>query len=112
MWRLLTPAFTAQWRVTTYDLAGCGGAVAAYDFARYATLEGHARDVLELVDHLGGKPVVFVGHSVSAMIGMLAAIAAPALFSRQVMSGPSPCYVDDGDYVGGFARQDIDSLLE
>jgi sigma-B regulation protein RsbQ len=113
MWRLLTPAFRERYRVTTYDLAGCGGSdLAAYDYEKYSSLEGHARDVIEIIDELGGKPVVFVGHSVSAMIGMLAAIAAPERFSHQIMIGPSPCYVNDDDYVGGFSRQDIDSLLD
>jgi sigma-B regulation protein RsbQ len=114
VWRFMTPAFADRYRVVTYDLTGSGGSdLGAYDHARHGTLHGHAADLLEIVDDLGG-PVVYVGHSVSAMIGMLAGIAAPECFLAQVMIAPSPCYVDDGDgsYRGGFSRDDIDELLE
>ena len=77
-----------------------------------ARSHGYARDVLEIVDEFADGPVVFVRHSVSAMIGLLAAIEAPERFAAQVMVGPSPCYINDGDYVGGFSRADIDNLLE
>ena len=113
MWRHLAPAYQDRFRVLTYDLAGCGGAdLAAYDRARYASLHGHADDLLGIIAAYCTGPVVFVGHSVGATIGMLATIAAPHQFAAQVMIGPSPCYIDDGDYVGGFSRDDIDELLE
>ena len=113
MWRFLAPAFHSRFRTITYDLTGCGGSnLAAYDRARYASLHGHADDLLEIVDEFATGPVVVVGHSVSAMIGMLATIAAPQRFAAQAMIGPSPCYIDDGDYVGGFSREDIGELLE
>ena len=86
--------------------------LSAYDRQKYGTLHGYARDVLEIVDEFADGPVVFVGHSVSAMIGLLAAIEAPERFAAQVMVGPSPCYINDGDYVDGFSRADIDNLLE
>jgi sigma-B regulation protein RsbQ len=95
------------------DLVGSGSSdLAAYDYAKYDTLQGHADDLLQVMDAVGGGPAVCVGHSVSAMIGMLAGIAAPDRFKAHVMIGPSPCYVNDGNYIGGFARADIDSLLE
>lgn len=113
MWRLLAPAFTDRYRLILYDLAGCGGSdLSAYDRSKYATLEGHARDVVEIATEHTSGPAVFVGHSVAAMIGLLAGVAAPERFLAHVMIGPSPCYINDGDYVGGFTRADIDSLLE
>jgi sigma-B regulation protein RsbQ len=113
MWRLLVPAFAAQYRVILFDLVGCGRSdLSAYDRNKYGSLQGHADDVLEILGELDLGPAVFVGHSVSAMIGLLAGIRAPEQFSAQVMIGPSPCYVNDGDYHGGFSRADIDSLLD
>jgi sigma-B regulation protein RsbQ len=113
MWRLLAPQYAGRYRTVLYDLVGSGASdLKAYDLAKYATLRGHADDVIEIVDAFAQGPVVFVGHSVSAMIGMLANIKAPDKFAAQVMVGPSPCYVNDGDYIGGFQRADIDGLLE
>jgi sigma-B regulation protein RsbQ len=114
MWRLLAPAYSTRYRVVLFDLVGSGGSdLKAYDPAKYASLHGHAADVLEIARELDdGKPAIFVGHSVSAMIGLLAGIAEPARFAAQVMVGPSPCYINDGDYVGGFERGDIESLLD
>jgi len=113
MWRYLAPAYQDRFRILTYDLAGSGGsALAAYDRERHATLHGHADDLLAIIDEYADDPVVFVGHSVGAMIGMLATIAAPGRFAAQVMVSPSPCYINDGDYRGGFTRDDIDELLE
>jgi len=113
MWRLLEPAFEGRYRTILFDLVGSGGSdLAAYDRDKYGSLEGHASDVLEIVDEFADGPVVFVGHSVSATIGMLAANRAPERFAAQIMVGPSPCYINDGDYVGGFTRGDIAGLLE
>jgi sigma-B regulation protein RsbQ len=113
MWRLITPAFEDRYRIVLYDLVGSGRSdLSAYDPERYATLEGHARDALAIAAEVAPGPVVFVGHSVSAMIGALASIAEPARFLAQVMIGPSPCYLNDGAYKGGFERSDIESLLD
>ena len=113
MWRLLRPSFEARFRVVLFDLVGSGMSdLAAYDRAKYASLQGYADDVLEILDETAAGPVIFVGHSVSAMIGMLADLKAPGRFAGHMMIGPSPCYINDGDYVGGFERADIDSLLE
>jgi len=113
MWRLLTPAFAERYRIILYDLVGSGRSDAsAYDRVRYATLDGHARDLLAIAAEFARGPCVFVGHSVSAMIGVLAAIAQPERFLAHVMIGPSPCYINDADYVGGFTRDDINSLLD
>ena len=113
MWRFLAPYYAASHRVLLFDLVGSGGSdLSAYQPAKYQRLEGYAQDVLEIADEFGQGPITFVGHSVSAMIGALASIQAPDRFSAQVMIGPSPCYVNDGDYVGGFEKADIDSLLE
>jgi sigma-B regulation protein RsbQ len=112
MWRLLAPAYQDRFRTITYDLTGCGQSeLAAYDSARHGSLHGHAADLLEILDAAATGPVVTVGHSVGATIAMLAAIAAPKRFVAQAMVAPSPCYINDGGYVGGFNRADIDELL-
>jgi sigma-B regulation protein RsbQ len=113
MWRFLMPAYHDRFRTVSFDLVGSGGSdLSAYDRSKYGTLQGYADDLVEIVDEFATGPVVFVGHSVSTMIGLLATIAAPEKFVAQVMVGPSPCYIDDGDYVGGFSREDIDELLD
>jgi len=113
MWRLMAPAYQKRYRTVLFDLVGSGASdLSAYDPQKYSSLHGYAQDVLDLVHEFGNGPVIFVGHSVSAMIGMLANIAEPSSFSAQIMVGPSPCYINDGDYIGGFSRADIESLLE
>jgi len=113
MWRLVEPAFADEYRTVLFDHVGAGGSdLGAYDATRYASLDGYADDVIEICDELGLRDVVLVGHSVSSMIGVLAAIRRPELFHRLVLVGPSPCYIDDAGYEGGFSRADIDGLLE
>ena len=113
MWRLVAPAFEDDHKVVLFDHVGAGRSdLAAYSRARYGTLDGYAEDVLEICRELDLAGVTFVGHSVSAMIGVLAAIREPERFDALVLVGPSPRYLDDGGYVGGFAREDIDELLE
>ena len=112
MWDEVVPAFASSFRVVLFDHVGAGGSdLAAYDSGKYGTLEGYADDVVEICCALGIERVVFVGHSVSAMIGVLAAASAPELFAKLVLVGPSPRYTNDGDYVGGFDDADIDELL-
>jgi sigma-B regulation protein RsbQ len=113
MWRLLEPLYAERYCTVAFDHVGSGTSdLSAYDPAKYASLQGYADDLLELVDELGTDRNIFVGHSVSAMIGMLADLKQPGRFSAHLMIGPSACYINDGDYVGGFTRSDIDSLLE
>jgi sigma-B regulation protein RsbQ len=113
MWRYVAPAFEDEYRVVLFDHVGHGGSDAsAYDPERYRTLDGYAADVLEICRELGLVRVVFVGHSVSAMIGALASIAEPGRFAKLIMIGPSPRYIDDDGYVGGFSPEDIDGLLD
>ncbi|WP_413453102.1 alpha/beta hydrolase [Georgenia phoenicis] len=113
MWRFVAPHFEETHRVVLFDHVGAGAAdPSAFDSTRHARLEGYAQDVVEILDALGGEPVVFVGHSVSAMIGVLAARSRPDLVERLVLVGPSPRYIDDGDYRGGFTREEIEELLE
>ena len=112
MWRFVAPRFADRYRVVLFDHIGAGESdLAAYDADRYAGLEGYAQDVIELCHALDLRDVVFVGHSVSATIGVLAAAQEPELFSSLVLVGPSPRYVDDDGYVGGFSRADIEELL-
>jgi sigma-B regulation protein RsbQ len=113
MWRFVAPDFAVDHRVVLFDHVGSGNSdLSAYDPEKYGSLRGYASDVVEICRELGLTDVVFVGHSVSAMIGVLAEQQAPELFGAQVMVGPNPRYVDDSGYVGGFSRTDIVGLLD
>jgi sigma-B regulation protein RsbQ len=113
MWRFVAPDFEVDHRVVLFDHVGSGNSdLSAYDPVKYDSLQGYADDVVEICRELELTDVVFVGHSVSAMIGVLAYQQAPELFGALVMVGPSPRYVDDTDYVGGFSRTDILGLLD
>jgi sigma-B regulation protein RsbQ len=115
MWRFLTPAFEAAYKIVLFDHVGAGRSdLRAYDRTKYRSLSGYAGDILEICDALDVRDAVLVGHSVSAMIGALAAIRSPERFSHLVLIGPSPRYIDDPDagYRGGFSRADIEGLLE
>jgi sigma-B regulation protein RsbQ len=112
MWSEVAPAFASSFRIVLFDHVGAGGSdLAVYDSVKYGTLQGYADDVVEICSGLGLERIIFVGHSVSSMIGVLAAAAAPELIEKLVLVGPSPRYTDDGDYVGGFNEADIDELL-
>ncbi|HEY4219472.1 MAG TPA: alpha/beta hydrolase [Gemmatimonadaceae bacterium] len=113
MWRYVAPAFADRYRVVLFDYVGSGQSEKAhYDRDRYASLEGYAQDVLDVVHALDLRNVTFVGHSVSSMIGVLAANREPERFERLILIGPSPRYINDDGYVGGFERADIDGLFE
>jgi sigma-B regulation protein RsbQ len=113
MWRFVWPAFAGDHRVVLFDHVGHGGSDrTVFDRDRYATLSGYADDILDICRELDLRDVIFVGHSVSAMIGALAAIAEPERFAHLILVCPSPRYIDDKGYVGGFAPEDIDGLLE
>ncbi|WP_067499631.1 alpha/beta fold hydrolase [Actinoplanes sp. TFC3] len=112
MWRLVAPAFTATHRVVLFDHVGVGKSdLRSYDKTRYSSLDGYASDVLTIIHDLDLYDVIFVGHSVSAMIGVLAAIREPERFADLILIGPSPSYIDEGDYIGGFTRSDIDEMM-
>lgn len=113
MWRMVWPAFADAYRIVLFDHVGAGDSDwSAFDRGRYSSLAGYADDVVAISDELALEDVIFVGHSVSAMIGVLASAERPELFARLVLVAPSPRYMDDDDYVGGFSRQDIDELLD
>ncbi|PLS77975.1 MAG: alpha/beta hydrolase, partial [Chloroflexi bacterium] len=113
MWRFVAPACEQDYKVIVFDYVGAGQSdLGAYDRRKYSTLNGYAQDVLEICRELNLMAVTFVGHSVSAMIGILAAIEEPERFEQLVLVGPSPRYINDVDYVGGFERADIEGLLE
>jgi sigma-B regulation protein RsbQ len=114
MWSRITPAFADTHRQVLFDYVGSGQSErAAFDATRYASLHGYAQDVIEICDALGlHEGVTWVGHSVSASIGMLASIARPGLFDRLVLLGPSPCFINHPpDYTGGFEQEDLEGLL-
>ncbi|MEG9433555.1 alpha/beta hydrolase [Terriglobus sp. ADX1] len=113
MWRHVTPAFLDDFKIVLFDYVGSGHADAsAFNRTKYSTLHGYARDVLDIIGELQLSRVNFVAHSVSSMIGALAAIESPRPFETMTMIGPSPSYINDGAYVGGYERSDIESLLE
>ncbi|MFC4496110.1 alpha/beta fold hydrolase [Streptomyces ovatisporus] len=113
MWRLTAPALAEDFKVVRFDHVGTGGSEkSAWSEERYSSLDGYARDVLEICHELGLGPVVFVGHSVSSVFGVLAAGWEPEAFEKLVLLTPSPRYIDDSGYRGGFSAEDIDELLE
>jgi sigma-B regulation protein RsbQ len=114
MWRFVTPAFENDYRIVLFDYVGSGKSdLSAYDHERYSSLDGYAQDVLDICHAVDLRDIIFVGHSVSSMIGMLAANREPERFAKLVLIGPSPRYINDPpDYFGGFERADIVDLLE
>ncbi|MBB4050544.1 sigma-B regulation protein RsbQ [Devosia subaequoris] len=112
MWRFIEPNFRNDFRTVLFDHVGAGRSdLSAYDPEKYSSLDGYAADIVEIGEELGIEKAVFVGHSVSAMIGALASIRAPGMFDKLVMIGPSPRYIDDGEYSGGFSAAQIEELL-
>lgn len=113
MWRFITPAFENDYKIILFDFVGAGKSdINAYNEERYSDLNGYAQDVLEICSTLNLTDIIFVGHSVSSMIGLLAAIKEPTYFSKLILVGPSPCYINDDNYIGGFERKDIEELLD
>jgi sigma-B regulation protein RsbQ len=113
MWRFITPAFENDYKIILFDYVGSGKSdLSFYNKEKYSSLQGYAQDVLDICEFLDLRDIIFVGHSVSSMIGALAAIVQPKYFSGIIMVGPSPRYINDKDYVGGFEQKDIEGLLE
>lgn len=113
MWRFVAPAFEDVFRTVLFDIVGAGGSdLGAFSAEKYNSLQGYADDVVEIGRALNVKDGVFVGHSVSAMIGVLAAKQAPELFESLVLVGPSPRYIDEDGYAGGFSADQIEELLD
>lgn len=113
MWREVAPHFSDEFKIVLFDHVGSGGSdLRAYDRGKYDSLHGYADDLLEIVDALDLQDAVFVGHSVSAMIGILASTRNPTRFGALILVGPSPRYINTTDYHGGFDQEDIDSLLD
>jgi sigma-B regulation protein RsbQ len=112
-WKYIRNDFAADYKLVLFDYVGAGNSdISSYDPKKYNSLDGYVSDILEICEALQLKDVVFTGHSVSCMIGALAAIKQPGLFKKLVFIGPSPCYVTKGTYIGGFDKETIDSLLE
>ncbi len=113
MWRLVAPSFEEDYKIILFDHVGAGNSdLAAYSADKYSTLEGYAADILDVIRELQLEDVIFVGHSVAAMMGVIAAHEAPHLFQKLVLVAPSPYYINEKEYVGGFEKDQIDELLE
>lgn len=113
MWRYVCPAFEEGYKVILFDHVGAGNSdLSAYEYQKYENLEGYASDIIEIAAELQLKDIIFVGHSVSAVMGLIAAGVAPELFKSLILVGPSPSYINQDDYIGGFSRSEIDELLE
>jgi sigma-B regulation protein RsbQ len=114
MWRFVIPAFQKDYKIVAFDYVGSGKSeVASYNKERYSNLNGYAQDILDVCEALDLQSVIFVGHSVSCMVGLLAAIKQPQRFAQMIFIGPSPRYINERpDYTGGFERQDIEQLLD
>lgn len=113
VWRHLVRAFETEYTIYTFDYVGAGQSdLSYYDPIRYNSLKGYARDVLEICEAFNITNAILIGHSVSCMIGMLAAIENPSAFSRLIFVAPSPCYFNDENYVGGLEKADLESLLD
>ncbi|GEP26957.1 alpha/beta hydrolase [Cryobacterium levicorallinum] len=113
MWRRVTPAFAEDYRIVLFDHVGSGGSdLSQYDPGKYDSLHGYAADILEIIERLELRDVVYIGHSVGAMMGVLASVRDPSPFSSLVLLSPSPCYVNDGDYLGGFDQIELDGLID
>ncbi|KIA90507.1 alpha/beta fold hydrolase [Kaistella jeonii] len=113
MWRFVTPAFEEDYKVVLFDHVGAGNSdLSAYSTEKYSQLEGYAADIVEICEEMELKDIIFVGHSVSSLMGMIASLQSPDLFKTLIMISPSPSYINDGDYVGGFTREQITELME
>lgn len=113
MWRSVAPAFEENYKTVLFDHVGAGGSdLSAFNPEKYDKLEGYAEDMIEIATRLQLQDIIFVGHSVSALIGIIASQKFPGLFKSLVMVAPSPSYINDGDYIGGFTKPQIDELLE
>lgn len=113
MWRFISPAFVDDYKIVQFDYVGCGKSdTSAYNVGKYGSLYGYAQDVLDICDVLNLQNVIFIGHSVSSMIGVLASLQAPKVFKNLILVSPSSKYIDDTDYVGGFSEEDLEGLLD
>lgn len=112
VWIDIASSFENDYKLVAFDYVGAGKSdLTAYNKERYSTLDGYTEDILEIYETLGLKDTILVGHSVSSMIGLLAAVKSPELFSKLIFLGPSPRYLNDGDYYGGFDRNDLEDLF-
>jgi sigma-B regulation protein RsbQ len=113
MWRLVYPSFEDKYKIILFDYVGSGRSdLTAYNPERYSDLNGYAEDILDIIREFDLKDIILVGHSVSSMIGLLAAVKEPSVFEKLVFVGPSARYINDEGYLGGFERKDIEELLD
>jgi len=113
MWRFVAPKFEDSYQTILFDHVGAGHSdLKSFNYDKYKILDGYSDDILDIIKELNLGNVIFVGHSVSAMMGIIAANKSPELFKSLILVAPSPCYINDGEYIGGFSKNEIDELLE
>lgn len=112
VWHFLAPDLANHYQLVFFDQVGVGKSdrTGCHD-PRYRTLSGYAQDVLDICQALGLRDVVLVGHSAGALVAMLAAIQAPALFTKTILLAASPRYLNAPDYYGGFEAKDLTAML-
>lgn len=112
-WQFVTATFKDEYKLILFDYVGAGKSdLSSYDAVKYGTLEGYAQDVLDICETLDLTNVIFVGHSVSSMIGIIAANKSPKFFEKLILIGPSPRYINEEGYKGGFEKKDLENLFE
>lgn len=113
MWRYITPAFENDYKIILFDYVGCGlSDISSYNYERYISLNGYAQDIIDVCKELDLKDIIFIGHSVSSMTGIIAVNQFPEIFSSMVLIGPSPCYINEDGYQGGFDEKDLRDLMD
>lgn len=113
MWRFMTPDFEDDYKVILMDLVGYGESdIKSFDKEKYSSLKGYATDIIDVCQELDLKQITLIGHSVSSMIGLHVSLMAPELIDHLIMIGPSPCYINQDNYIGGFSKADIDELID
>lgn len=111
-WHAIRPWLDARFRVVSFDLAGAGpNGTRTYDRHRHRSIYGFADDLIDILDELSIRNCLYIGHSVSGMVGGIAALTRPDLFRKMTMIGASPRYLNDDGYVGGFEGADLDALF-
>ena len=113
MWRFILPELEYHYQIVLFDYTGSGNSLLTdYTVEKYSTLEGYAKDIIDIIDELQLKAVTIIAHSVSSTIASIASLDRPKIIKKIVMVCPSPCFLNiPPDYQGGFERSDLEELI-